>query len=122
MPPDPSAKVQGTPALMAIFNETNVNQDQLTKRQKLIAEIEQSLSAKYDAANSLISYVMRFGHARTSMHAADIPNIEAVLQSLSGVEQEIQGYCSKRGQKRSYDLGSRNGSNHHGLHVGAWTD
>lgn len=86
-PPDPLAKVQATPALMAIFNEMNVNQDQLTKRQRLIAEIEQSLSAKYKAANRLISYVMRFGHPRTIMHTADIPNIEAALQSLSGAEQ-----------------------------------
>ena len=30
---------------------------------------------------------MRFGHARTSMHISDIPNIEAVLNSITGAEQ-----------------------------------
>lgn len=72
---------------MAVINELNVNQDQLTKRQKLIAEIEQSLSIKYKASNRLMSYVMRFGHSRTSMSTADIQNIETVLQSLAGAEQ-----------------------------------
>jgi ClpP class serine protease len=72
---------------MAVITELNVNQDQLTKRQKLIAEIEQSLSAKYKSANRLMSYVMRFGHPRTSMQTADIQHIEAVLQSLAGAEQ-----------------------------------
>jgi ClpP class serine protease len=86
-PPDPSAKVQATPAFMPVINETNLNQDQLTKRQKLIAEIEQLLSVKYSSVNRFMSYVMRFGHSRTSMQTADIPNIEAVLQSLSGAEQ-----------------------------------
>lgn len=87
IPPDPSAKVQGTPALMSIFNEMNVNQDQLNRRWRLIGEIEQSLTAKYGAKNRLISYVMRFGHARTIMYTADIPNIEAALQSIPGAEQ-----------------------------------
>src|SRR6185437_16015899 len=72
---------------MAVINETNLNQDQLTKRQKLIAEIEQLLSVKYNSANRFMSYVMRFGHSRTSMQTVDIPNIESVLQSLSGAEQ-----------------------------------
>lgn len=86
-PQDPAAKIQATPAFMAVINELNVNQDQLTKRQKLIADIEQTLSAKYNATNRLMSYVMRFGHSRTSMHTSDIPNIETVLHSLAGAEQ-----------------------------------
>jgi len=84
--PDPSAKLQ-TPAFMAVLNELNVNQDQLTKRQKLIAEIEQALTAKYNSPNRLMSYVMRFGHARTMMQTVDIPNIETVLNSITGAEQ-----------------------------------
>src|SRR5260370_19832126 len=63
--PDPSSKFNSTPTYMAVITGLNVNQDQLTKRQKLIAEIEQSLSAKYKSANRLMSYVMRFGHPRT---------------------------------------------------------
>ena len=59
----------------------------LLKRQKLITEIEQSLSDKYHSTNRLIADVMRFGHARTSMHISDIPNIEAVLNSITGAEQ-----------------------------------
>jgi ATP-dependent protease ClpP protease subunit len=86
-PPDPTAKYKATPAFMAVINELNVNQDQLTKRQKLITEIEQSLSVKYKASNRLMSYVMRFGHSRTSMNTGDIQNIETVLQSLAGAEQ-----------------------------------
>jgi len=82
--PDPSSKFNSTPTYMAVITELNVNQDQLTKRQKLIAEIEQSLSAKYKSANRLMSYVMRFGHPRTSMQTGDIQHIEAVLQSLAG--------------------------------------
>ena len=59
----------------------------LLKRQKLITEIEQSLNDKYHSTNRLIADVMRFGHARTSMHISDIPNIEAVLNSITGAEQ-----------------------------------
>ncbi len=83
---DPSAKLQ-TPAFMAVLNELNVNLDQLTKRQRLIGEIEQALSAKYNSHNRLMSYVMRFGHARTMMQTIDIPNIETVLNSITGAEQ-----------------------------------
>lgn len=72
---------------MAMLNELNLNLDQLTKRQKLIMEIEQALTTKYNAHNRLISYVMRFGHSRTSIHASDIPNIEALLNSITGAEQ-----------------------------------
>jgi len=86
LPPDPSAKLK-TPAFMEILNELNVNQNQLLKRQKLITEIEQALSDKYHSPNRLMSYIMRFGHARTSMSTADIPNIETVLNSITGAEQ-----------------------------------
>ncbi len=85
-PSDPSEKLK-TPAFMAVLNELNVNSDQLAKRQKLIAEIEQALTAKYNSPNRLMSYVMRFGHARTMMQTGDIPNIETVLNSITGAEQ-----------------------------------
>jgi hypothetical protein len=86
-PQDPSAKYQNTPIFMAVLNELNVNSDQLQKRQKLMAEIESALTARYGAANRLMSYVLRFGHSRTSMHTGDIPNIETVLNSVTGAEQ-----------------------------------
>lgn len=86
-PPDPTAKIKTTPAFMAVINELNVNQDQLTKRQKIMTDIEQSLTAKYNCPNRLMTYMMRFGHARTSMHTSDIPNIETVLHSITGAEQ-----------------------------------
>lgn len=86
-PPGPSAKYQETPIFMAVLNELNVNQDQWLKRQGLIAEIETSLTARYGSANRVMSYVLRFGHARTSMNTADIPNLETVLNSISGAEQ-----------------------------------
>ncbi|HEU0046175.1 MAG TPA: hypothetical protein VFQ43_01060, partial [Nitrososphaera sp.] len=86
-PPDSAAKFNTSLTFMEMLNELNVNLDQLTKRQKLIADIEQVLAAKYKAPNRLISYVMRFGHARTSMHTSDIPNIEALLKSVTGTEQ-----------------------------------
>lgn len=86
-PQDPTAKIKTTPAFMEVINELNVNQDQLTKRQKIIADIEQSLTAKYNCPNRLMTYLMRFGHSRTSMHNSDIPNIETVLHSITGAEQ-----------------------------------
>lgn len=86
-PPEPIQKVNTLPAFMAILNELNVNQDQAIKRQELIAQIEHTLSDKYHSHNRLMSYVMRFGHARTSMHTFDIPNIETVLNSITGAEQ-----------------------------------
>jgi ClpP class serine protease len=86
-PPDPTQKVKNNPVFTSILNELNVNQDQLNKRQKLIARIEAALTAKYGAQNRLVSYILRFGHARTVMHVADIPNIETILNSVSGAEQ-----------------------------------
>jgi len=84
-PPDPSAKLQ--PVYMSVLNELNVNADQLQKRQKLIKEIEEALTARYGSPNRLMSYVLRFGHARTSMNTGDIPSLEAVLNSISGADQ-----------------------------------
>ena len=86
-PPDPSAKLQNQPVFMSVLNELNVRSDQFQKRQKLIKEIEAALTARYGSENRLMSYVLRFGHARTSMHTADIPNLEAVLNSISGADQ-----------------------------------
>ena len=80
---DPSAKFQSTPVFMAVINELNVNVDQLNKRQALIKEIENALTARYGCANRLITYFMRFGHARTLMHTSDIPHIETQIRRAS---------------------------------------
>lgn len=85
--PAPEMKFAQTPLFMSILNELNVNQDQLTKRQRLMTQIEAELTSRYDAPNRLMSYVFRFGHSRTSMHTNDIPSFEAALNSLSGAEQ-----------------------------------
>jgi hypothetical protein len=84
---DPSAKYQKTPSFPAILNELNVNADQFQKRQKLIAEIEAALTTRYGCANRVVAYVLRFGHARATMHTADIPHLETVLNSVTGAEQ-----------------------------------
>lgn len=86
-PPDPEAKLKKSPIFMSVLNELNVNVDQFHKRQKLINEIEGALTARYGSANRLMSYVLRFNHARTIMNTADIPNLEAVLNSISGADQ-----------------------------------
>src|SRR5260221_1183976 len=85
--PPQQEKVNTSPIFMGIINELNVNQDQLQKRQALIAEIEKQLSARYGTVNRLISYVLRFNHARTSMGSADIPSFEAILNSVTSAEQ-----------------------------------
>jgi hypothetical protein len=72
---------------LGVINELNVNQDQLQKRNRLIAEIEDLLGTRYGAKNRLMSYVFRFGHARASMTSNDIPSFESVLNSLDGAEQ-----------------------------------
>ena len=72
---------------MAVLNELNINVDHFNKRQKLIGEIEASLTARYGSANRLVSYILRFGHSRTIMHTSDVPNIETVLNSVSGADQ-----------------------------------
>jgi len=87
-PSNPIAKVQQAPVYMAVMNELNVNNDQFRKRQELIKEIETALTTRYSgSSNRLISYVLRFGHARTGMNTADVPFLKTVLDSLSGVEQ-----------------------------------
>jgi len=86
-PVDPNAKYKQTPIYMAVLNELNVNIDQFQKRQALIAEIETALTARYGSQNRLISYVLRFGHARSIMNTSDIPNLETVLNSITGTDQ-----------------------------------
>jgi len=85
--PDPATKFQQTPMFMGILNELNVNQDQLLRRQALITEIEKELTSRYGAANRMMSYVIRFGHPRSSMSSNDISSFESVLNSISGAEQ-----------------------------------
>ncbi len=86
-PAEPSAKFEDMPVFMTVLNELNVNSEQLHKRQKLIAEIEKSLTDRYGCANRLICYVLRFGHARTLMHTSDIPHLETLLTSIHDTEQ-----------------------------------
>jgi hypothetical protein len=86
-PPDPNTKYQGTPIYTSVLNELNINTDQLQKRQKLIKDIEEALTARYGSSNRVITYVLRFSHARTFMQTADIPNLETILSSVSGAEQ-----------------------------------
>lgn len=86
-PPAPDTKYQGTPIYTAVLNELNINADQLQKRQKLVKEIEGELTARYGSSNRVITYVLRFNHARTAMQTADIPNLETILNSVSGADQ-----------------------------------
>jgi hypothetical protein len=86
-PPDPTAKAQQSPLFMAIINELNTNLDQLQKRQKILAEMEKVLTARYGAANRVASYMFRFGHAHAAMGTDDLPSFEAALNSISGAEQ-----------------------------------
>jgi hypothetical protein len=86
-PPDPSEKYQQTPVFMAVLNELNINFDQHQKRVALISKIEQALTERFGSANRLITYLLRFGHARTQMHTADIPHLETILSSVSGADQ-----------------------------------
>jgi hypothetical protein len=83
----PNAKFQSAPAYLNVLTELDVNRAQLNKRQELIRKIEAALSAKYGAQNRLISYVFRFGHARTMIHSSDIASLDHVLRSVSGAEQ-----------------------------------
>ncbi|HXR34251.1 MAG TPA: hypothetical protein VN830_11120 [Verrucomicrobiae bacterium] len=84
---DPSTKFSQTPFFVSTINELNTNQDQLLKRQTLMTQIEEVLTARYGAANRIMSYVFRFGHARATMGSNDIPSFEAILNSVSGAEQ-----------------------------------
>lgn len=87
VPPSPEEKFKNTPIFMATLNELNVNADQYARRQKLITEIEAALTARFNANNRLVSYVLRFGHSRTQMTTGDVPHLEAALNSISGAEQ-----------------------------------
>jgi hypothetical protein len=84
---DPAQKINVTPVYLSVINELNLNSDQVNKRAALIRRIEESLSTRYGSPNRLITYMLRFGHARTIMHTSDIPSLEAILNSLSGAEQ-----------------------------------
>ena len=86
-PLDPTTKISSDPVFVRIINELNINQDQLQKRKQLLKDIEEQLSARYGAQNRVISYMFRFDHAQAIMHSADIPSIEAILNSTSGPEQ-----------------------------------
>lgn len=85
--PNPIAKAQQTPAFMSIVTELDVNRDQLNKRQALILDIENALSAHYGATNKLIAYTFRFGHPRASINSADVVPLETVFKSVSGAQQ-----------------------------------
>jgi len=82
-----NAKLPSTPTYMAVLNELNINLDQYNKRQKLLGEIEATLTKRYGSANRIITYVLRFGHARTSMHTSDVPSLETALNSVTGADQ-----------------------------------
>jgi hypothetical protein len=93
-PPAPSddaqkslAKVNTTPIFVQVLNECNVNNDQLTKRQKLIIKMEETLTKRYGSANRLVSYILRFGHAKTFMSTSDVPSLESMLSTVSGADQ-----------------------------------
>lgn len=84
---DPTAKFQNTATLMNIINELNVNQDQTNKRQGLIKEIDELLTTRYRAPNTMISYVARFGHPRGGISSGDIALLDQILNSISRTEQ-----------------------------------
>lgn len=86
-PINTAAKFQTTPEFLAVFNELNIHQDQLNKRQQLIRDIEKLLTARYGAENRMITYLFRFGHPRSSINSSDISSFEAVLNTASGAEQ-----------------------------------
>lgn len=85
--PDPSLKYSESPKYTALLNETNVNLEQLRRRQKLLEELDTALSDKYRAKNRTMVYLMRFGHVRTQMSSSDIPPFEAALKSITGADQ-----------------------------------
>jgi ClpP class serine protease len=85
-PTDPAAKIPQA-AFLNIITELDVNRDQLSKRQEIIRQVEGLLSSRYGASNRMISYIVRFGHPRSTMNSADIAALETVLNSISGAEQ-----------------------------------
>jgi hypothetical protein len=86
-PINPKLKFETAPEFLAVFNELNVVQDQLNKRQQLIREIEKLLADRYGAENRMIAYVVRFAHPRSSINSSDIAMFEALLNSISGAGQ-----------------------------------
>lgn len=86
-PLNPQAKYQNTPVFVSIIGELDINKAQTEKRQALIRDIEAGLSSRYGATNRLISYVLRFGHARAQMSSTDVTGLETVLNSVSGAQQ-----------------------------------
>lgn len=70
-----------------IIGELNVNQDQLNKRQALIKKIEKALTEKYNAENKVISYIMRFGHAKAQIHSADVLGFNSILSSVKQADE-----------------------------------
>ncbi len=94
IPPNPpddaqksAAKVSTAPIFVQVLNECNVNNDQLAKRQKLIIKMEETLTKRYGSANRLVSYVLRFGHAKTMMSTSDVPSLASMLSTVSGADQ-----------------------------------
>jgi len=86
-PINPELKFQTAPEFLAVFNELNVIQDQLNKRQQLIRDIEKLLTDRHGAENRMIAYVVRFAHSRSGINSSDIAIFEALLNSISGAEQ-----------------------------------
>lgn len=86
-PSDPGGKFAQAPVFLNTLNELNTNVDQLLRRQKLMTQIEEVLTDRYGAANRIMSYVFRFGHARASMDSNDIPSFETILNSVSDAQQ-----------------------------------
>jgi hypothetical protein len=84
---DPTQKFRQLPIFGKIINELDVNKDQLAKRQKLIGDIEAALTKKYKKPNRMIVYMMRFGHSKSMIQSADIPPLDAILNSISNAEE-----------------------------------
>jgi hypothetical protein len=75
------------PVFISAINELNTNADQLQKRQKLLIQIEDMLTARFGSPNKVMSYVVRFSHSRSGMSSNDIPSFETVLNSVTSAEQ-----------------------------------
>ena len=82
-----NAKVAQNPKFLEIIAELDLNRDQHSKRVALLKEIESLLDDRYKAKNRVVSYILRFGHARTSMLSMDIPSFETTIASVTGAEQ-----------------------------------
>lgn len=80
-------KVQSAPLLARVMNELNVNQDQLSKRQETIKNLEKKLSERYKAENKVVSYIIKFGHPKAMIHSSDVPALDATLNSVVHAEE-----------------------------------